>query len=420
MLRFLAAVGDELQVDPAVVTRARNYLLSRQKKSGAWTKMTWPQGRELEDAYMTSEVARSLALTMPGPKDADRERLEASLNSSMTYLDLQAWPDAYVAGNYAIAAIATGNKQRIKKARENLAQLAHPEGSATYWNLEANMSPFYGWGDPGRVESTAIAVEALAMVPADNDSSVQEQMERGVQFLLSHKDPYRVWYSTHASQAAVEALATAVPAGNNQGGVSKADVVVNGHKAGSVDLPAARDIVGAIAVDLDKYLITGRNSIQVLRPENGTPMNTQAVTSYYLSWSDSSATHGENIQRGDTRALRLNVHYSQTEPKVDEPVTCNIEVERIGFEGYGMMIAEIGLPPGVDVDRQSLQDSGPRYEVHPDRVVFYLWPAALGTRFSFKFRTRYRMNANTSPSTLYDYYNPEANATVAPVKFDVH
>jgi hypothetical protein len=116
----------------------------------------------------------------------------------------------------------------------------------------------------------------------------------------------------------------------------------------------------------------------------------------------------------------LGVHYDQTAPKVDESVRCEVQVERIGFMGYGMMVAEVGLPPGAEVDRESLQDSGQQYEVHPDRVVFYVWPYAGGTKFGFNFKTRYLMDANTSPSTLYDYYNPEANATVAPVRFTVH
>jgi hypothetical protein len=40
--------------------------------------------------------------------------------------------------------------------------------------------------------------------------------------------------------------------------------------------------------------------------------------------------------------------------------------------------------------------------------------------FGFDFRLRYRMEASSAPSKLYDYYNPEAAASVAPVKFAVH
>jgi uncharacterized protein YfaS (alpha-2-macroglobulin family) len=89
-----------------------------------------------------------------------------------------------------------------------------------------------------------------------------------------------------------------------------------------------------------------------------------------------------------------------------------------------MMLAEIGLPPGADVDRQSLQnavskDAISQYDVLPDRVVVYAWPTAGGTKFTFSFKPRFAMNAAAAPSVLYDYYNPEAQATVAPSRFRV-
>jgi hypothetical protein len=39
--------------------------------------------------------------------------------------------------------------------------------------------------------------------------------------------------------------------------------------------------------------------------------------------------------------------------------------------------------------------------------------------FDFSFRLRYPVEAMTPPSLLYDYYNPDANATVVPVKFSI-
>jgi hypothetical protein len=60
-----------------------------------------------------------------------------------------------------------------------------------------------------------------------------------------------------------------------------------------------------------------------------------------------------------------------------------------------------------------------RYDVLPDRVVVYLWPGTGGVKFNFKFRPRLGMNARTAPSTVYDYYNPDSRAVVAPVTFNV-
>ena len=90
-----------------------------------------------------------------------------------------------------------------------------------------------------------------------------------------------------------------------------------------------------------------------------------------------------------------------------------------------MLLAEIGLLPGVEVDRASLdravkESTGcDQYDVLPDRLIIYLWPQAGGTRFQFKFRPRMGVRAQTAPSSVYDYYNPDARAVVAPSRFVV-
>lgn len=90
------------------------------------------------------------------------------------------------------------------------------------------------------------------------------------------------------------------------------------------------------------------------------------------------------------------------------------------------MIAEIGIPPGVEVDREGLQkqisETGwelSSVDVLPDRIVAYVWPRAGGTKFSVSFKTRMAMNAESAPHTLFDYYNPDASVTLAPDRFTV-
>lgn len=94
-----------------------------------------------------------------------------------------------------------------------------------------------------------------------------------------------------------------------------------------------------------------------------------------------------------------------------------------------MLLAEVGIPSGAEVDRAALQDivhdyrKGVwQYDVQPDRVVFYVWPWwATGTEasFSFRFRPRYPIKALSAPSSLVDYYNPDARVTLPPTRIVV-
>ena len=147
---------------------------------------------------------------------------------------------------------------------------------------------------------------------------------------------------------------------------------------------------------------------------------------YYLPWPESVAIHEANRRANGAISLRLVTSFDKTESKISDQISCHVEAERVGFRGYGMMLAEIGLPPGADVDRASLDTamkgadwSISQYDILPDRVVVYLWPRAGGTKFDFKFRPRFGLNAQTAASIIYDYYNPEARAMVAPTRFIV-
>ena len=87
------------------------------------------------------------------------------------------------------------------------------------------------------------------------------------------------------------------------------------------------------------------------------------------------------------------------------------------------MIAEIGLPPGADVDRATLESAVSasdyqlnHYEVLPDKVLIYLWPNAGGLTLHFQFTLRYSIDAQTAPSSLYDYYNPDARLDLSPTR----
>ena len=195
----------------------------------------------------------------------------------------------------------------------------------------------------------------------------------------------------------------------------------------SVELPSSNELAAPVTVDISKFILPGSHHVEIRRGAGATPASAQAISTYYIPWKN-AAPSGEGYEHAEkvSDALRLSVDYDKLSAKVGEKIECIVNAERIGFRGYGMMLAEIGLPPGAEVDRESLdramQDSGwdiNHYDVLPDRLIVYLWPHAGGTKFTFTFTSRYGLMAQTPPSILYDYYNPEARATVVPTLFRV-
>src|SRR6185369_13164963 len=335
----------------------------------------------------------------------DSESLKRALNflgSASQRID-----EPYLLASYALA--AAGAKDLAKTPIEKLRSLALQEGNTTYWTLETN-TPFYGWGLTGRVETTALVVQALVKncnSQAGGCDADRKLINSGLLFLLKQKDRYGVWYSTQTTVNVLEAMLSLLSSeGAISEGPSSADIVVNGTRVQTIQ--GTDRFNNPVTADISQFLKAGRNRIEIKRSAGSPAASVQAVVNYYVPWPDAKLANHTS-----TSDLRLQVNFDKTEAKIGDQITCRVEAARVGFHGYGMMLAEIGIPPGAEVDRSSLQAAQAdwtisRYDVLPDRVVLYLWPKAGGISFNFKFRPRFGLMAKSAASTLYDYYNPEA------------
>jgi len=413
-LRFLMDASAVIQVDEDVIDGARDWLLKRQRPDGSWNAHEYWSGGESKrrSAMLTAYVTRVLAINANRSKQVSN--LAPALKRAFDYLALRAAEidEPYLMASYALAALEVKDTATARKIVEKLRSLAHSEGSAAYWALETN-TPFYGWGLAGRVETTALVVQALSAFEDD-----QKLINRGFVFLLKQKDRYGVWYSTQATINVLDAMMALLSTNKATGErESVAEVVVNGRTVQTVTIPPSRELTSPIEVNLSKFLSAGKNRVEIKRPSGGPFASVQAVSNYYVPWSSAVEPKGD---------LRLLARFDKTQSNTTDEITCHVQAERVGFRGYGMMLAEIGLPPGADVDRSSLEtamtSSGwslTRYDVLPDRVVVYLWPRAGGVNFDFKFRPRFGLNAKSAASVLYDYYNPESRSVVQPSVFRI-
>jgi hypothetical protein len=442
-LRFLVDAGAFVEVDEDTIKSARQWLIKQQNVDGSWAAYDYyvHEENQRRTALLTAFVARVLAMTEPslsidgtaGAKQDSHKILSPELRRTLTYLEaaIARIDEPYLIASYALAATDAGDEAGAARAIAKLRTLAHSEGDSTYWSLETN-TPFYGWGLAGRVETSALVVQALARSSRNQAGQVNPTSDplvrSGLLFLLKAKDRYGVWYSTQATINVLDTLMTLLSTDrtSNQKSAGTAEIIVNGQPAGSLNLPPGNQTSGPVSADISRFVHNGTNKVELRRPAGSPFASVQTVARYYIPWAASTATEDTAIQRGTTRLLRLATTFDKNTATINEEIVCHVSAERVGFSGYGMLLAEIGLPPGADVDRASLESAMKhsdwafsQYDILPDRVVVYLWPRAGGVNFDFKFRPRFGLTAKAAPSVVYDYYNPTARAVIAPATFFV-
>jgi hypothetical protein len=425
-LRFLADARGFITIDEQVFAKAQTWLIAQQRADGGFTKKYYWETAEdaARTKIFTSYVAKTLAAIAAETSAANAQR--AALEKSLAYLKTQnaRIDEPYALALFGLALLDAGKTAEAAAIAETLTRMAIPEQNAVYWKLETN-TPFYGWGTPGRVETTALVVQLLIKIQKTDEAKIKEQksnlenlISRGTMFLLKNKDRYGVWYSTQTTVNVLDAFLAALAAENQTAENQRIQISLGGARLKTITL--APDEIAPVTLDLSEKLSAGENLLEINSSGNSSVM-AQVVQSHYVDWSVAPAT-GENAS--GARQLQLDYRCDKQNARIMEEVNCSVKAERVGFKGYGMLLAEIGIPPGADVSRESLQAamdadwSLSRYDVLPDRIVVYMWSKAGGTNINFKFKPRYGVNAQTPASFVYDYYNEEAKATVAPLKFE--
>lgn len=432
-IRFLSDAKGFLEVDQNVITKAQNWLISQQQADGSFQKKYYYEtvADSRRTKLFTSYVARILA--MQKAKNGNLEQTaENALQKSLVYLKTrnQEIDEPYALALFGLASLDAGNTDDAKEISGKLANMAIPENDGVYWNLETN-TPFYGWGTAGRIETTALVLQLFSKFQVsgskfqdektkNQNPKTEDLISKGTLFLLKNKDRYGVWYSTQTTINVLDAfLATLSTENSENSQTSEIQISLNGEVLQTFAVTSEK--IAPVILDLSKKLNVAENRLEI-KSSSSSPIMSQVVVNHYVDWS---AAEFSNQNINGVRQLRLDYKCDKQTAEIMQEISCSVETERVGFKGYGMLLAEIGTPPGADVSRESLEEamkndwSLSRYDILPDRIVFYMWSKAGGTKFNFKFKPRYGVNAQTPSSVVYDYYNPEAQAVTAPLRFSV-
>lgn len=418
-LSFLAEASKVTAVDPDNLRLLVTWLEKKQTTDGRWLRAgVQPGSPDAQSLLLTGTVARGLASASKAGITVPEKMLGAAYHHLARFTDQTDEP--YLLATFLLAALDSGHESLAGTAAARLLALGREEAGGLYWDLRTN-TPFYGWGAAGRYETTGLVVSALAAWRARHPELpiFDGYIRRGLVFLVRRRDARGAWHSTQATLCAMRAVEDASGVvGLLAGHGGAMEVRVNDRPATVLPLPNDKHASDPLILDLSAFLVPGENRISLAGTGDAGSVLIRLTSSHWLPWDQTSARRSAE--------LRYEVRFDTLQAKTGDPVRCSVTAERVGFRGYGMMLAEVGLPPGAEVDRGSLEQvladhaQGVRqYEIHPDRVVFYLWPRAGGSAFEFLMSMRYPMSAKSGASVLYDYYNPEVLSEQPPLRWSI-
>lgn len=388
-LQFLHDAKDIISVDPERLERARKWLAAHAS----------------EDA--SSQALSLLSRLQSGTvTDVDEQLGKIARHAAQT-------DDPYATAEFAMAAMNAGKTDLARDAVANLRKCARDEQGTAYWDLHTN-TPFHGWGRAGQIETTALVVAALAKWRETNanDLELNALINRGVLFLFRNAGPDGAWMT---SQATVQALGALM--GLWQSAIRPQRITmtmsVNNGPGQSFVLDTASSVQSAINLDISKFVHAGTvNRVSFSGGE--TAIQVQTAASWYEAWSKLETA----------KTLEFAASCAPVALEINQLSECDVSIGRSSFRGYGMLIANIGLPPGAEVDRGSLtalveKGTIDSFEIAQDHVVIYVWPQAARTHIQFGFRPRFAMRAKAAQSALYDYYNPDEKFVIQPMEYEV-
>jgi hypothetical protein len=422
-LEFLDDAAPFISIRPSTLSAARNWLLDSQLSDGSW-KAYYGKADPRSNLYIAMQLQRSLALDAPA---ADRDRTRLAVDRAIEWAGrfVPAVHDPF--SNALRLQIAVLRKQPIEQERlvTELESTILRDRRGTYWNVDGAL-PFYTWGYAGSLETTAVTLQSLLTTNINEDD--RRLVDSAVLYLIDTQDAGGIWYS---GQTTVRVLKALLPFAVAQLKTAPADsplqVRING-KLLSVDddtvLQANKQLLDAPeTLDVTAYVKPGHNEIQFATNTGSEFASAQLASTFYTPWAQLRKDSG--TQTGKDYGLDFDYRCEADSAVAGKPISCNVDARRFGSSGYGMLLAEIGLPPGAEVDREQLtklqaDGSISRYEIEPDHITFYFWASgATGTRFTFQFTPRFAIRAKAAPSSLFDYYNPDERVVLVPQLFEV-
>ncbi|MGQ9524589.1 MAG: alpha-2-macroglobulin family protein [Armatimonadota bacterium] len=395
------------EIDEAVITRTQQWLVGQQETDGSWKpdkeylhEESW--GRiQHNEVLPTAYITWALLSTGYGGPEAVR-----GVDYVAAHADMM--DDPYTLGIIANALVAAKHP-KAEDVLKRLIDMRIEEDGKVHWKSGVSTLT-YAREESADIEATATI--ALALV---NSGGYPDITNKVLAYLISVKDPNGTWHSTQATVLALKALVASLErAGSDTNAAVK--VLVNGQEAASFNItPDDSDVMRLIsAKDLVK---DGDNEVTIQFSGKGSCFY-QITGVYYMPWKE--------IQPKPGGLIDIDLKYDRTELETNEIVTAAVKITYNGPGTANMVIVDLGIPPGFDVQAEDFgklveQKVIQKYSFTGRQVILYFDKIEAGKpiTFSYRLKAKYPLRATTPESKAYLYYNPEIQDTTPPITMTV-
>jgi hypothetical protein len=405
----MAKVSD---VDPRLIERTRDWLVSLQQADGSWKPDASLINEGATDRYnsnvvrITAYIAWSLVDTgMQGPAI---EKAKGFIDSHLTPA-----PDPYTLAVIANFATEYGRDPEFtRRSMHALLDARTEKEDQVFWSAEE--TGVYSTGASAAIETTGLATQALLKW-----GRASETVRKALNFIGQKKQSSGAWGTTQATIMALRALllATQMSATDVHGALQ---VMLDGREVKVLNLTASNTDL------LHQFVFKGVDARQPasirLRFEGTGSLAYQVVGRSFIPWDEKPAAE----------PLSINIAYDRTRLSQNDIATETVTIRNNLVKTANMVMVDLGIPPGFDLlseDLQALQakaagaDAGglEKFSLTATQAILYFNGLAPHQEVTLKVRLRakYPIRAHTLKSRLYEYYDPDVSSTARPVKLEV-
>jgi uncharacterized protein YfaS (alpha-2-macroglobulin family) len=398
-------------VDPNVIRRTQQWLVSEQQPDGSWKPDTSFINEGATNRFNT-DVLRITAYIAWALGNTGYQGPAVALARQYVAGHMDGKPDAYTLAVIAnFAADAGKDDDFTNRAMRQLMDARTEKDDQVWWTAEE--TGVFGRGASATIETTGLAVQALLKWGQASGTA-----EKALKYIAARKDAAGTWGTTQATIMALRAvlLSTEKGTADVRGTV---EVSLNGKPVEHLTLgPDNNDLLHQFVL---KGVDAATNQVS-LKFEGKGGLAYQVVGRYFVPWTEKPANE----------PMSITVTYDRTRLAQDDIATATATVKNHLDKTAKMVMVDLGIPPGFDLLSEDLQDyheksagrkSGrlEKFNLTATQAILYFDSIAAGetVTLNYRLRAKYPIRTRTFQSRVYEYYDPEVSSVARPVALEV-